>query len=276
MMVTTGGRASLLALLVFGVRQQHVFHVACIGVHRTVAEFLGDEHRGVVVDRLRDRRHDAHLEERLDHFAALERELLRQVADGDGVADRDLADHRRGRTGEARTGTRLVELAALLRTPAGARAARAFGGAQVQLAGEARRVVVVLDGRDHRVRAAVRLGLVRQRSCRRRAAAAASGGHDGRPWAWRLSSATAASAGGRGGGLAFAFGRFFFQALALGQFGLALGVGLGEALLLGEVALARFLELAEDFRALRDRHWRPAAAWAAGEESMTAPSSGLT
>ena len=56
--------------------------------------------------------------------------------------------------------------------------------------------------------------------------------------------------GGHCGGLAFALGGFLFEALALIDVGLPLGVGLGQALLLAEVALARFLELAQDLGAL--------------------------
>ena len=82
--------------------------------HDGVAEFLGHQRGGVEIDRLGDRRHDAHLEQRLDHVAALQRELLREVGHGDRVADRDFTHDRRGRAREpvrTATGTRLVGVA---------------------------------------------------------------------------------------------------------------------------------------------------------------------
>src|SRR3546814_4719116 len=50
--------------------------VVRIGAYRGVAQLLGNQHRGVVVDALGDGRHDAQLEQRLDHVAALHRQLL--------------------------------------------------------------------------------------------------------------------------------------------------------------------------------------------------------
>ena len=59
-----------------------------------VAHFLDHEHRGVLVDGLVDRRHDAHVEHRLHDFARLDRHALGELGDRDGLADRDLALHR--------------------------------------------------------------------------------------------------------------------------------------------------------------------------------------
>src|SRR5690606_7939116 len=164
----------------------------------------------------------------------------------------DFAHHRRGRALEAvRAGgaaARLLDVAPGLGLAARGAAARALGGAEVQLAGEARGIVVVLDARDHRVRAAVRLVL---------GAAAVVGARSGR---LGMSMSVAALAHGRffaGGGRrgefrlgAQAFGFRLFLAFAFGRFLGAAAVVFLEALLLGQVALARFLELAQDLGAL--------------------------
>src|SRR5690606_23469075 len=177
--------------------------------------------------------------------AALHGELLGQVGHRDGVADGDLAHHGGGGTGEAAAGAGLVALLPALRAlRARGAAAGAVGRREVQLAGEARRVLVVLDAGDHgrrpavllagaavvagrgRLRMAVAVGLARRRLFHRRG----------------------------GGGLGLRA-----QALGLGLLGAATGllgllraaaVGLGQALLLLEVALARLLELAQDLGAL--------------------------
>src|SRR3546814_314491 len=141
----TGG---LVALHVLDVGEQFGLGVVRIGAYRGVAQLLGNQHRGVVVDALGDGRHDAHLEQRLDHVAALHRQLLGEVGHGDRLADRHLAHDRRGRPGEPGAGAGLV--AVLARGAGlGARsgAGRAVGRGQVQLPGEARGVLVVLEDR---------------------------------------------------------------------------------------------------------------------------------
>ena len=107
-----------------------------------------------MVQALGDGGHHAHLHQRLDHVAALQGELLGQVTHGDGFTDGDFTHHRRGRPVEAGAGARLVRHAArgLAATATGAGGAtRALGCGQVQLAGETRGIVVVLDAGHHRV-----------------------------------------------------------------------------------------------------------------------------
>ena len=271
MMVTTGGRGSLLALRVLDVRQQRVFGVAGIGVHGRVAEFLDHQHRGVVVDGLGDGRHHAHLEQRLDHVAALERELLREVGHGDGVADRDFAHDRRGRAGEAMRAGRCAtgRLAARLRACRARWCVRRARSAALRCSWPAKRAASSSSSTPATIACEPRLRLVLVRGglvvdARRRPA---SGGHGGRPCGLRgFLGDGGFGGGGRGGrGAAFALGGFVFQALALGRSSaLALGVGLGQALLLGQVALARFLELAQDLGALG----RCAAALGAGDVGL--------
>src|SRR5690606_17427761 len=199
--------------------------------------------------------HHAHLEQRLDHVAALHGQLLRQVGHGDRVADGDLAHHRRGRAFEAAHAAAVAAAAAVLAAlrfaaapaRAGGGTACAVGGRQVQLAGEARRgVVVVGDGVPAAAlvlgRGTAVLGRARRRARR-----------TGRR-RLRLGRGLALLLPGRLLGclallfLALALG-LFLLALALGFLG-ALAVQLGQALLLGEVALAGFLQLAQHLGAL--------------------------
>jgi hypothetical protein len=77
----------LLALHFLAVRDQRRLGIVVARAHRRVAEFLDHQHRGVVVDHLVDRHHHAHLEQRLHHFAALERQLRGKVGHADGVAE---------------------------------------------------------------------------------------------------------------------------------------------------------------------------------------------
>src|SRR5690606_655898 len=128
-----------------------------------------------------------------------------------------------------------------------AAAARPVGCAQVQLAGETRRVLVVLDARDHGVRTTVALVLGPRgalvRAGRRLGMAVGAGLALGRLVLGRRRR--------RGlGFLAQALGLGLFLALALGGLFGATPVLFGQALLLGQVALARFLELAQDLRLL--------------------------
>ncbi len=84
-----------------GLRLQRGFRVGVLGANRVMAQFLDHQHRGVVVDGLVDGRHDAHLEQRLDHLGTLDGHLLGQVGDQVAVAYHDVAHDRRGRTREA-------------------------------------------------------------------------------------------------------------------------------------------------------------------------------
>ena len=236
----------LVALHCLDMRQQFALGVAGVGMHGRMPEFLGHQHRGVVVDGLGDGGHHAHLEQLLDHVASLQRELLRKVGHGDRVADGDLAHHRRNRLLEPGAGARLVERAlALLRLAAGigaAAAARTIRRGQVQLAGEARGVVVVLDAGNHRVRTAVRgLALVGNRlvglarGCGLRMTVVAGLGLAGIILHRRFSSS---QAGAFGGGIR--------SALDLREFLRALAILGGKRQLFGLVALARLGELAMD------------------------------
>src|SRR5690606_30442485 len=152
---------------------------------------------------------------------------------------------RRGGTGEAaaRAGLLGVPAGRLGLAAAAAAAARAVGGAQVHLAGEPAGALVVLDAGDHRMRAA---GLVLVAGL----VVGARGGRLGMAVAMTLAGQVfLGHRQGRGGAFGFGAGSLFLGALALGGFlGPAL-VGFGQALLLGQVALARFLELAQDLGA---------------------------
>ena len=74
-----------------------------------VAHLLGDELRGLLVDDLVDGGHGALLHHELDDLGGLHCHLLRELADGDGLADDDVAGNRSGRLLEA----------VLVRLPAG-------------------------------------------------------------------------------------------------------------------------------------------------------------
>src|SRR5690606_20518065 len=163
------------------------------------------------------------------------------------------AHHRCGRALEAvRAGAaaRLLDLAARLGLAArSGAAARALGRAQVQLAGETGGVLIVLDTGDHRVRAAVALVLGTGAALvarRRRLGMAMAMGRLARGRIGVGLGRASACAGGLLGFLAQPLGLGILLALELGgRVGTAL-VFLGQALLLGEVALARLLELAQD------------------------------
>ena len=140
----------------FSVLQQRALEIVLDRRRRLVAKFLDREHCGVVIEYLVDGDHHAHLEQRLDYFAALECEFLRQIGHADAFADRDITHHRCGGSFEA---VRAVALTrgfdarsrwlALACTAPGA-----IGIGQMQLAGEAVAVAAVIG---HRVRAAHRL-----------------------------------------------------------------------------------------------------------------------
>src|SRR5581483_3546285 len=63
---------------------------------RGVTQLLDHEHRRVLIDRLIDGRHDAHVHEHLDDLGRLDGHLLRQLRDRDRLADTDLAHDGRG------------------------------------------------------------------------------------------------------------------------------------------------------------------------------------
>ena len=262
MMVTTGGRAALSPWRLFDVGQQRVFGVVSLGLDDGVAEFFGHQRGGVVVDGLGDGGHHAHLEQRLDHVAALQRQLLREIGHGDGVADRDFAHDRCGRLEKPcapppeRACSTWRRGLGLPRAPV-VRRARSDA---LRCNWPAKRLarIVVLDAGDHRVRAA---GLVLGRRCGRRRAArrpapvlrmavAVRGGrlaHGGRVFLRPLRAASAAarassSAFRRAASSASRRARLDFLGAAL--------VDLGQLLLLGEVALLGFLQLAQDLGAL--------------------------
>ena len=58
---------------------------------RRVTELFDHEHRGVLVDRLVDGGHDAHVHQYLDDFGRLDSHLSREVRDGDGLTDTHFA-----------------------------------------------------------------------------------------------------------------------------------------------------------------------------------------
>ena len=248
---------TLLALLVFDVRHQFGFGVVAAGADSLVAQFLGDQHSGIVIDRLRDGRHDAHLEQGLDHIAALERQLLRQIGDGDRIADGDLANDLLGRTGETvlpAAAAALLELTLGLGFGTRGRAAVALGRGQVQLARKTGRAVVVLDVGDHRVRTAIRFVLL--------GAIVDAGRFGTRGFDVSVGSGLGTGSGRRSSGGFFpgcdlgrrrsgsAGRRFIGEPLALGSGFGALAIIFGQPLLFFEIARARFLELAHDVGAL--------------------------
>src|SRR5207248_589360 len=107
---------------------------------------LDHEHRGVLVDRLGDGGHDAHVPERLDDLGRLHGHLLRQLRHRDGLADADLAHHRCGRhlesvpaLGGRRNGARLGAAFLLI--------ARADVAGDVQLLAAVAGLLVVGRGR---------------------------------------------------------------------------------------------------------------------------------
>src|SRR6185437_626582 len=64
---------------------------------RRMTHLLDHEHRRVLIDRLVDRRHHAHVHEDFDDLGRLDGHLLRQLRDGHRLTDADLAHDRRGR-----------------------------------------------------------------------------------------------------------------------------------------------------------------------------------
>ncbi len=70
---------------------QILFDLVLFQHFRRVTKLLDHEHRGVLVDRLVDGGHDAHVHQNLDDLGRLDRHLLRKLRDGDGLADTDFA-----------------------------------------------------------------------------------------------------------------------------------------------------------------------------------------
>ena len=66
-----------------------------------VAHLLDHQHCRVLIERLVDGRHDAHVHQRLDHLAAFHRHLLREFGNGDRLGDRHFALNRLRRHLEA-------------------------------------------------------------------------------------------------------------------------------------------------------------------------------
>src|SRR5258708_19239628 len=58
-----------------------------------MAELLDHQDRGVLVDRLVDGGHDAHVHQHLDDFGRLDGHLLRELGDSDGFSDTDFTYH---------------------------------------------------------------------------------------------------------------------------------------------------------------------------------------
>src|SRR5690606_15881058 len=81
-------------------------------------KLLDDQHRRILVDGLVDRSHDPLLHQLLDEHSGLDAHLLRQIADGDGLRDGDLAHHRGSRFLET-----MLQLLPAIRAPAAAIAA---------------------------------------------------------------------------------------------------------------------------------------------------------
>ena len=84
-MVTTGGRGCRLASSSPEACDDHVLDVGLGDAHHLVAELLDDQRRGVGVDGLVLRRHDAVLHQRLDHGGDALGHAVGQLLHGDGV-----------------------------------------------------------------------------------------------------------------------------------------------------------------------------------------------
>jgi hypothetical protein len=130
--------------------------------------------RGVGVDRLVDGGHHAHAHQDLDHVGAALGHALRQLLDGDGLGDGDLAEHLLLRRIVLMLATALaLQAAALLRHRPAAEVVLALdraadvdlvGAALGRLAARARRLrqALVDDARPHRRRTAQRIGALRR------------------------------------------------------------------------------------------------------------------
>ena len=83
-------------LLVLRLGQEGI-RIVELGALRNVPHLLDHDHRGVLIQHLVDRHHGAELHQRFDDFGRLDRHLLRQVRDGDGLGYQDLVHDRLGR-----------------------------------------------------------------------------------------------------------------------------------------------------------------------------------
>jgi hypothetical protein len=224
MMVTTGARGRSLAgsSSLGGLLDDDVLHVGLGDALHAVAEFLDDECRGFGIDRLVLRRHDAVLEQRLDHGRDALGHAVGELLHRDRVGDLDVAHDLLALAGMR------GHLALLALLPALERGERSLAAALVgrvgdgELAGAAT-VVVALDAAALLVGRGLRRRLLRGRDAAGLGAGAeglGGGGIDHRLAALRgggLGLWRADGAGGLGGTL-----------LGLGS--LALGADLGLAL----------------------------------------------
>ncbi len=85
---------------------QLVLDRALLVEHGRVAQLFHHQHRGVLVDGLVDGGHHAHVHHHLDDFVGLHGHALRELADGDRLADLHFALDRSGRALEAMLGAR--------------------------------------------------------------------------------------------------------------------------------------------------------------------------
>jgi hypothetical protein len=86
MTVTTGGAVSSCSRGLGGPAGRPRSGLPCAALGG-VAQLLDHQHRRVLVDRLVDGGHDAHVHQHLDDFGGLDGHLLRQLGDRDGLAD---------------------------------------------------------------------------------------------------------------------------------------------------------------------------------------------
>jgi hypothetical protein len=68
----------------------------------TCPHLCDHDHRGLLVEHLIDGHHAAHLHQRLDDLGRLDRHLVREIADGDGLRHHDFAHDRLGGRDELR------------------------------------------------------------------------------------------------------------------------------------------------------------------------------
>ena len=62
-----------------------------------MAQFFNHKNGGILVKRLVDGHHHAHVHQNLDHFSGLDCEQLGKLGDDNGLGDRDITDYRCGR-----------------------------------------------------------------------------------------------------------------------------------------------------------------------------------
>jgi hypothetical protein len=99
MTVTTGARGSSLGPLAAAILVGEGFRIVQRRHHGLVAHFFHHDHGGVLVQRLVDGDHLAHLHQRLDDLRRLDRHLVRQFSHGDGFGHVHFNDARFHRCG---------------------------------------------------------------------------------------------------------------------------------------------------------------------------------